>query len=86
MERSPTANDVRTLMERLRQSVHKEECWSCDCLQGFLTQLEMDAAQDVTSLTASLKVMQDEMHGCLGCCPCPPGALFAEYIRPQANP
>lgn len=81
MENDPTSDDVRGILEELKSSVPKEECWSCDCLQGLLTQLELDAREDVSDLTGSLKVPRDEMHGCLGCDPCPPGSLFAEHIR-----
>ena len=76
-----TATEVKALLNRRCDLVEKPECWSCDCLQGFLAQLELDATADVTSLTAPHKVPRDKMHGCLGCDPCPPGAAFADYIR-----
>jgi len=61
--------------------VRHEQCRTCDCLQGLLTQLERDADEDVTDLTGGMKVAASEMHGCLGCDPCPPGEAFAEYLR-----
>ncbi len=73
-------DDVRSLLEKLRRSAIREECWSCDCFQGFITQLELDAADDVKNLTDCMKVTHDEMHGCLGCDPCPPAVVFAEYL------
>lgn len=76
--------EVETQLAKLKEAAIKEECWSCDCLQGFITQLELDAAEDVTHLSGPLKVPRDELHGCLGCEPCPPAALFAEYIRRHA--
>ncbi len=72
---------VQAVLERLQRVVRHDPCWSCDCLQGLLTQLELDAGEDVTDLTARLKVPRDRMHGCLGCDPCPPGAVYADYLR-----
>ena len=72
---------VAARIERLRQAVRHEQCWTCDCLQGFLTQLELDAGEDVGDLTAPLKVPAEAMHGCLGCDPCPPGQVYADYLR-----
>lgn len=61
-----------------------DECRTCDCFQGYLTQLKLDTQADVTDLTAPWKVDRKEMHGCLGCDPCPPGAAFAEYQKKRA--
>jgi len=85
MEREPTLDEVKSFLEKLRASPQKEECWSCDCLQGLLYQLELDAGEEVAELTISLKVPSSEMHGCLGCEPCPPGEVFARYIRWQKD-
>ena len=68
-------------LEKLRACVRHEPCWTCDCLQGLLTELELDADEDVSDLTAPLKVPSAEMHGCLGCDPCPPGQAYADYLR-----
>ena len=73
--------EVRSVLEDLKGAITREECRTCDCMQGLLTQLELDAAEDVTGLTAPFKTTLEMMHGCLGCDPCPPGALFAAYIR-----
>ena len=81
MKPGPTIDEARAITEKLEKLVEKEECWSCDCLQGLLTQLELDSPDDLTRVTESLKTARNEMHGCLGCDPCPPAELFAEYIR-----
>ena len=75
------AKDVIALLTALRKTVRRKECWDCDCFQGFLTQLEMDAEPDAAKTIEPLKVPSSQMHGCLGCDPCPPGAEFAEYLR-----
>ena len=76
-----STKDVEALLTALRRVVRREECCSCDCLQGFLTQLEMDAEPAATELIEPLKVPSTQMHGCLGCDPCPPGSTFAGYLR-----
>jgi hypothetical protein len=85
MGQKVTREDVKGFIERLCEQLPREECRSCDCLQGFLVQLEMDAAEDVTDLTSALKVDASEMHGCLGCNPCPPAESFSEYLRKQKD-
>jgi hypothetical protein len=76
-----TRDNVRRLLEDLERHVPRDECRSCDCLQGFLKQLELNAAEDVRDLLAPHVVPRDTMHGCLGCDPCPPGAAYADYLR-----
>jgi len=80
-----SVEEVKAILEELAESMPRDECPTCDCLQGLLTQLELDAAQDVTALTAPFKTPPENMHGCLGCDPCPPAALFAHYIRRRKN-
>ena len=75
-----TRDEVKRAVEQAEAGVPYEECLRCDCFHGFVTQLEMDAVEDFSDLTARLIVPQEEIHGCLGCDPCPPGSLFAEYI------
>ena len=77
LSRAKVPLHLRTLKSRARRN----ECRTCDCFQGLLTQLEIDAEEDVTDLTAILKVPTHKMHGCLGCDPCPPGEVFADYLR-----
>jgi len=84
--RGLTADEVKTFVDRLKELVDKDECRTCHCLQGLLTQLELDAAEDVMQLTEPLKVPSCDMQGCLGCDPCPPAALFAEYIGSFRKP
>jgi hypothetical protein len=73
------ARDVEALIARLEGAAEQEACWSCERLQGFITQLEMDAAADGRVLLEMYEVRQEKLHGCLGCQPCPPGDLFAAY-------
>jgi hypothetical protein len=74
-------NDVRALVDDALMDLPRKECRTCDCFLGFLTQLELDAEDDVRDITSPLRVPKSEMHGCLGCNPCPPGAAFARYLE-----
>jgi hypothetical protein len=80
-----TRDEVKRAVEQAEAGIPHEGCLRCDCFQGFLTQLEMDAAENVSDLTGRPRVPREEMHGCLGCDPCPPGSLFADYLRRQQN-
>jgi hypothetical protein len=73
--------DARHLLDRLRASVPHDACWSCDCFQGFLVQLRLDGTSQVAELVEPLLVVSEEMHGCLGCDPCPAADLYANYLR-----
>jgi hypothetical protein len=85
MDRKLSFDDVKNILEKLKESVIGPECWSCDCFQGFLTELELDARNDVTELTDPLIVPTSEMHGWLACDPCPPGEEFSKYIQENQN-
>lgn len=76
-----TADDVRRLLKLLREDLPRQECTTCDCLLGFVTQLQIDAVEDVSHLVAAWQVPREEMHHCLGCDPCPPAEVYSDYLR-----
>ncbi|MBU4199627.1 MAG: hypothetical protein L6455_06395 [Kiritimatiellae bacterium] len=76
-----TRKDVERMVRDTVAGFPSIKCRACDCFQGFLTQLEIDAAEDVGDIVFPHKVEKDEMHGCLGCDPCTPGAAFAAYLK-----
>lgn len=78
-----TRERVKAILEGVMQSLPKRDCETCDCLQGFLTQLTLDAEEDVEDLLAKFEVEKSVLHGCLGCDPCPPGKAYADYLREQ---
>ncbi len=72
---------VRSLIEQLERAATREACWSCECLQGFIAQLEHDATKDVKSLLQMYEVRKERLHGGLGCDSCPPADVFSQYLR-----
>lgn len=70
--------EVRDLIEKLESSMIRDECRDCECLQGLLVQIEIDAPEDVTVITGPLKVLPAQMHSCLVCDPCPPAEVFGD--------
>ena len=81
MDKQLTRDEINTLVENLARAFQHDECGTCDCFQGFLTQLELDHGEGASDITRKYKPAGKRMHGCLGCDPCPPGAAFAEYLR-----
>ncbi len=75
-----TEAQIRQILEQLKTRVDKDSCWTCSCLQGFITQLELDADPAAHHLLTPYKVSRDDMHACLGCDPCVPGELHANMI------
>ncbi len=75
-ERRLSLDEVRKLVNEIKGSVIRKECWSCDCFQAFLAQLEIDGTPGAVQQIHSLEVSAKEIHPCLGCDPCPPAEVF----------
>jgi len=66
----------------------REDCASCECLQGALAELQM-ALEDLPpgldpgGLPALIRSARSrgKPHACRGCRPCGPGAVLAEFYR-----
>jgi hypothetical protein len=56
-------------------------CNTCECFLGYLAQLRIDSDAADKDLFIPFKVRREDMHKCLGCDPCPPGDLYAEYMK-----
>jgi hypothetical protein len=78
MKRMITHKEALKIIGDLKGSLPRDECRTCECYQGFLVQIGIEASEDIRDLTDPLKVKTFEMHGCLGCDPCPPADAFME--------
>lgn len=80
-----TKSEIKILLEKLIKSANKSECWECECLQGFISQLEADTDADISYLVDLFKVADDNMHKCLGCTTCPPADIYKKYLIYREN-
>jgi len=76
-----TPEEAQRLLNELERAAEREACWSCRCLQRFITQLELDAAEDSKPFLETYEVRRERLHGCLGCHPCPPADLYTQYLE-----
>ena len=72
---------IQRLIDEVLREMPREDCRTCDCFLGFVTRLELDSRDDVRDLTNPLKSAKAQIHGCLGCNPCPPAEAYTNYTR-----
>ena len=71
----------RVLLEALKPWLANGRCRTCDCLQAALAHLELDGDEELRAFIAPHRVPPDQMHGCVGCDPCPPAATWSLLLR-----
>lgn len=81
-----TRQDVQTFLAEAADSFPHGACLTCECFLGYVTRLQLDSDETSRDLTGGFKVERNSMHNCLGCDPCPPGNLYAEYVRKKKRP
>ena len=79
MQKLPRA-ETQTLLQAAEASFPHGACNTCECFLGYLAQLRIDSDPADKDLFVPFKVDLKDMHKCLGCEPCPPGELYAEYM------
>ncbi len=72
--------EVADLLVQLQQASSRAECRSCECLQGFIAQLVLDADEAGKLLLAESRVDASQVRSGLGCEPCAPAEIFAAYL------
>jgi hypothetical protein len=72
---------AQSLIENVITTLPQEECISCECFLGYITQLEMDADESARGLIQQYRFERRNVHSCLGCDPCPPGDQYGKYLR-----
>lgn len=74
--------EITALLCSLQNSIIRDECRTCECLQGFIAQLELDYSEKLMNdLVNDLKCQDDKLHKCLGCNPCSPADIYIEYLK-----
>jgi hypothetical protein len=74
----------------LGPALAEDQCAGCECLQGALVELKLaleelpgDAHHAELLARVETALGRGERHACLGCEPCNPGNILAEYYREQ---
>jgi hypothetical protein len=78
---SLSVSQVTTLIDSVIDAFPLEECATCECFLGYVTQLERDSEKSIRLFLKSHKPNRAEIHSCLGCDPCPPADMLAGYLR-----
>jgi hypothetical protein len=83
---------VRATWEELRPLLLTGTCRDCECLHGLLAELrlaleELPETPEAAALLDALRRVKRpaELHACLGCQPCGPGTLLAEFYGAEAK-
>ena len=85
MKNRISLSEAQDLIKKAEQAFRHKECATCECYLGYVVQLEIDADDEGRDFLTSYKPDQAQIHSCLGCDPCPPGILYANYLRKRAN-
>jgi len=56
MAQSLTREDVKTLLDRARESFPHDACLTCECFLGYVAQLGIDAGEDVRAMLAKMGI------------------------------
>jgi hypothetical protein len=76
-----TSSQIESLLSEAKEAFPHDECPTCECFLGYVARLRADADADGKVLAAACQIEKARIHSCLGCDPCPPGDLFANYTR-----
>jgi hypothetical protein len=76
-----TPVQVESLLNEAAESFPHESCLACECFLGLVAQFRIDGEHECKDLLNVYKIERNNIHSCLGCEPCPPGNLFAAYMR-----
>ena len=76
-----TREEVQTFLAEAADSFPHGACLTCECFLGYVVRLRVDSDKTSQDLIGEYKVERNSIRSCLGCDPCPPGDLYAEYVR-----
>ena len=80
-----TRQELQTFIKTAEDSFPHDACLTCECFLGFVIRLQVDSDKCDHDLTSEYKVEKQQLHRCLGCDPCPPGDMYAEYTRKKSQ-
>jgi hypothetical protein len=81
---------IETTWNGIQPCLHEEKCVECECLQGALMEIrlaleDLPATADQDRLLSGVRHAMNgrSPHACLGCDPCNPGNILADFYRAQ---
>lgn len=80
MEKLLSVSKVKILLDNAIETFPHDECETCECFLGYVTQLTMESDESSRQLLDKFKSNREDIHSCLGCDPCPPGDHYAQYL------
>lgn len=72
---------VKELISKAEAAFRHQECATCECYLGYIAQLEIDSDPEGRAFLENYIPPREQQHACLGCDPCSPGILYANYLR-----
>lgn len=85
MEEGLSLTEVKKLINKAEEAFRHQDCDTCECYLGYLTQLEIDANQEGQQYLQEYVPDKNQIHYCLGCDPCSPGILYSNYLRKRSS-
>ena len=85
MENNLSVPEVKELIEKAEETFRHEECATCECYLGYVIQLKIDSGAEAQQFLKEYEPDRDKIHSCLGCDPCSPGTLYANYLRKRTS-
>ena len=85
MDTPLSVSDIKELISKAEEAFRHEECTTCECYLGYVVQLEIDSDPEAKKYLKEYQPDRDLIHACLGCDPCPPGILYANYLRKRTS-
>jgi hypothetical protein len=81
MNNTLSVSEAMGLISKTEESFRHEECDTCECYLGYVAQLVIDSGPEAKQFLQEYQPDRDQIHSCLGCDPCAPGILYANYLR-----
>lgn len=76
---------IKELVKKAEFAFRHQECATCECYLGYIVQLRIDSDDEGEKFLKGILPERDQIHSCLGCDPCPPGTLHANYLRKRSS-
>ncbi len=84
MENPLSVSEVNELIKKAEEAFRHQECATCECYLGYITQLMIDSEPEGRQYLIEYQPDRDQIHSCLGCDPCSPGILYSNYLRKKS--